>query len=123
MNRPKRLDPRALERERILFRYSSALERGDFEAVADILRKAESDPVLEQKILEINEAYSAELPLAAPSLNHNHRNMRENESMTIYRYSNHLPHALKGRNRGYSVTLAAALLALVGIQCRAASCS
>lgn len=46
--------------ERLLFRYSSALERGDFETVADVLREAERDPALERMILDMNEAYTAE---------------------------------------------------------------
>ncbi|MCC6804382.1 MAG: hypothetical protein IT319_15980, partial [Anaerolineae bacterium] len=42
--------------EQLLFRYSSALERGDFETVADVLRQAERDPALEQMILDMNDA-------------------------------------------------------------------
>ena len=53
--------------EQLLFRYSSALERGDFETVADVLRAAERDPSLEQMILDMNAAYTAE-----PSANHKH---------------------------------------------------
>ncbi len=48
--------------EQLLFRYSSALERGDFSAVADVLREAERDPLLEQLLLDINTVYAAEVP-------------------------------------------------------------
>lgn len=51
---------RQYEREKALFKYSSALERGDFETVATVLRDAESDPTLERMILEANEVYCTE---------------------------------------------------------------
>jgi Domain of unknown function (DUF4349) len=47
----------SLEYEKILYRYSSALERGDFEAVAAILELAQADPELERMLLELNQAY------------------------------------------------------------------
>jgi hypothetical protein len=50
-----------LAREKALFKYTSALERGDFEVVTVVLQQAERDPLLEQMILEINEAYQVEL--------------------------------------------------------------
>jgi predicted ester cyclase len=61
------------EREKLLYRYSELLERGDFEHIADILRVAEDDPELERAILEINAAYDAETAQAqrSPALNHN----------------------------------------------------
>lgn len=46
--------------EMLLFRYSSALGRGDFDAIAAVLREAEHDPALEAMIVEMNEAYAAE---------------------------------------------------------------
>ena len=46
-----------LEYEKILFRYSSALQRGDFEAVAAVLESAQADPELERLLLELNQAY------------------------------------------------------------------
>lgn len=58
-----------IRHEQLLFRYSSALERGDFEAVADVLREAERDSALEAMILEMNDAYTAE--------RFNHTNPRE----------------------------------------------
>ncbi len=50
-----------LARERALYRYSSALEQGDFDAVATVLREAETDEALERMILEVNDVYRAEL--------------------------------------------------------------
>jgi hypothetical protein len=49
----------SLAYEKILFRYSSALARGDFEAVAAILELAQSDPELERMLLELNQAYTS----------------------------------------------------------------
>ncbi len=46
-----------LEYEKILFRYSSALQRGDFEAVATVLELAQADPELERLLLQLNQAY------------------------------------------------------------------
>jgi hypothetical protein len=48
---------RQLVREKALYRYSSALEHGDFEAVSVVLGEAEQDAVLERMLLEINEVY------------------------------------------------------------------
>jgi hypothetical protein len=48
---------RQLVREKALYRYSSALEHGDFEAVSAVLGEAEQDAVLERMLLEINEVY------------------------------------------------------------------
>jgi WD40 repeat protein len=47
------LTPRA--RERALFLYRNALERGDFDTVARVLRLAEGDSILERMILETSE--------------------------------------------------------------------
>ena len=60
MNRQQTRQARQLDRERALYRYGSALERGDFDVVSRILEKAEQDPVLEHMILEVNAAYLAE---------------------------------------------------------------
>jgi hypothetical protein len=51
---------REIERERALYRYHIALERGDFAAVAGVLKQAEEDLLLERMILEVNDAYFAE---------------------------------------------------------------
>jgi RNA polymerase primary sigma factor len=52
---------RRLEREKALYRYGSALERGDFDLVSRILQEAERDPALERLILEVNRAYMQEM--------------------------------------------------------------
>src|SRR6185503_9234382 len=87
MNRRKPMTSRQLAREKLVFRYSSALERGDFEIISAVLREAENDPVLERMLHEINDVYRAELapPPALPSFsaNHNHRNRREDATMTV----------------------------------------
>lgn len=48
------------QREELLCRYDSALERGDFDVMARILQEAESDSLLERMILEFHEASLAE---------------------------------------------------------------
>lgn len=44
-----------IQRERWLYSYFCALERGDFDSVAAVLCEAECDPALERMILEVNE--------------------------------------------------------------------
>lgn len=46
-----------LAREKLLFRYTGALERGDFETLAAILSMAESDPALARQIDALNQIY------------------------------------------------------------------
>jgi hypothetical protein len=55
----------ALEHEKILYRYSSALARGDFAAVAEVLALAEADGELEGMLLELNQAYLSNPAAAA----------------------------------------------------------
>jgi len=50
-----------LAQENILFQYSAALARGDFDTVAAILERAEADPILAQMIFEVNDVYAEEL--------------------------------------------------------------
>lgn len=52
---------RQLACEKALYRYSSALERGDFEVVSAVLGAAGRDPVLERMLLGMNEVYRAEM--------------------------------------------------------------
>ncbi|MFN2131901.1 MAG: sigma-70 family RNA polymerase sigma factor [Anaerolineae bacterium] len=61
MSRKQRERARLLEREKALYRYGSALERGDFYLVSRILQGAEQDPALERLILELNRAYLCEV--------------------------------------------------------------
>src|SRR5918911_2180642 len=49
-----------LDREKALFLYSSALERGDFETVTLMLEEAQKDAQLERMILDMNEALGRE---------------------------------------------------------------
>ncbi len=49
-----------LIREKALYRYMDALERGDFENMARILQQAEHDPELEEMIWEVQTAYLLE---------------------------------------------------------------
>lgn len=55
------MDNQRVEREKALYRYTSGLERGDFDAVAAVLEQAEEDEVLERMLLEINAVYRAEM--------------------------------------------------------------
>lgn len=57
---------RRLAREQALYRYSNALERGDFATVAALLRQAEHDPALAQMIQEVNAALQAESEVLRP---------------------------------------------------------
>ena len=61
MNRREAEQARQLVREKALYQYSSALERGDFEVVSAVLKEAEGDPMLERMLLEVNEVYQAEM--------------------------------------------------------------
>lgn len=54
------MDKRKLEREKLLFRYSAALERGDFDTVDAVLRAAGKDPAMEAMLLEVNAVYTDE---------------------------------------------------------------
>jgi hypothetical protein len=54
-NRQSRID-----REKALYRYIRALDRGDLDMIAAVLEQAERDPALEQMILETHEAFLAE---------------------------------------------------------------
>lgn len=50
----------SLDRERALYRYSDALLRGDFDTVTAVLTIAETDTVLAQMLLELDQAYEEE---------------------------------------------------------------
>lgn len=47
--------------EKVLYRYSAALGRGDFEAIAAIWKEAEDDPCLDHTTLEVTDVYALEL--------------------------------------------------------------
>jgi hypothetical protein len=59
-------------REKMLFKYTSALERGDFETVAAILSDAETDLELAQMIRETNDALRSEMQTQPPVRNRVH---------------------------------------------------
>lgn len=50
----------SLLREKALYSYMDAFERGDFESMARILQQAEHDPTLEEMIWEVQTAYLVE---------------------------------------------------------------
>ena len=56
-----------LWREKWLYRYSAALERGDFQLLAALLAEAEKDRQLERMLLELNAAHSQQLGRASMS--------------------------------------------------------
>jgi len=60
------MNDQTVRRENLLFRYSTALELGDFDTIIAILQSAESDPVLERMILAVNEEYYRELAAQHP---------------------------------------------------------
>lgn len=64
MNERQNPSTRQIEREKALYRYSQALEKGDFDIIAAILLMAEDDQILEQMLLEMDEAYEAEYETA-----------------------------------------------------------
>ena len=103
--------------EQLLFRYSSALERGDFEAVAEVLHDAERDPTLEQMILDLNAAYSAE-----PSLNH--KNPKE-VPMIAALYQKHPPAHVRWQSLPLVAALAVIglLVVMLAVQTRGANIS
>ncbi len=108
------MNQRNLAREKLLFRYTNALERGDFATVEAILQEAHHDAELERMIAEINAALSQELPSAKfsarPVLN-NHRYNHKDSTM----YQNPtFPHtAIMPREKRFPYALAAAILAVV----------
>lgn len=106
----RKRDPRQRAREKLLFRYSGALERGDFAAVADVLLEAERDPLLERMIVEMNAAYEVERVKPVPHFSRNGH--REETAMINTSYV-----TPKTRERmpafSLSTTIAAAAAALV----------
>lgn len=91
--------------EQLLFRYSSALERGDFQSVADVLREAERDPALEQMILDMNDVYSAE--------RFNHTNPKEIPMIAaLYQNPKRMP---RYRWQGLPFVAALAVIALLSV--------
>lgn len=102
-NRTRR-DPRQLQREKLLFRYTSALERGDFDTVANVLQEAQRDASLAAMLNDLDEALAAELPVIRASSNHR-KPIPETRSPIANR------HGQTARTRPvYPYTLAAAIV-------------
>ena len=51
--------------EKALYRYSTALEHGDFDTLGEVLHAAEQDPALERMILELHAEYRVDEDAAA----------------------------------------------------------
>jgi hypothetical protein len=69
MNKEETEGARHLSREKAMYRYTSALERGDFETVSAVLAQAEGDPELESALLELHAVLEGEYeaqPATAP---------------------------------------------------------
>jgi predicted ester cyclase len=64
------INPTQLTREKLLFRYGNALERGDFDALAALLDAAHNDPLLERMILDLHQAYLIEMQNITVSVEH-----------------------------------------------------
>lgn len=99
--------------ERLLFRYSAALDRGDIEAITAILELAEHDPVLSAHLAGIDAAFSAELdhvPIVhrptVLTLNRNHIDEQGYFTMT----TTSLPRRLTAQTPLHGLSLAAGLI-------------
>ncbi len=57
-----------LRREKVLYRYANALERGDVDTLAVVLQEAEYDATLERMLMEVHEAYQVEKDAVAYGL-------------------------------------------------------
>ncbi len=65
MNNQQSTQMSRLDREKALYLYSNALERGDFATVEAVLYQAENDLELGQMILEVDEALQSEFLITA----------------------------------------------------------
>lgn len=108
------MNQRKLACEKLLFRYTNALERGDFATVEAILQEAQHDTELERMIAEINAALSQELPSAKfstqPLLNNHRYNHKDS---TMYQNPTFPRSADMPREKRFPYALAAAILAVV----------
>ncbi len=111
MKRRTTLDRRQLAREKQVFRYLSALERGDFETIAAILREAEYDPALEEMIAEVNVEAAQEAalsPVLHPASTNHHR---EDKRMSVLS----VPHLYPGQPTAPARRWSSQLVALVAL--------
>lgn len=91
------------QREKLLFRYSSALARGDFATVSAILAEAERDPALARQLAELDAEYALE-PVPTFSLNGHRR------ETTVSVYVNSAP---KPRAQRFNLAFVSAAAVLV----------
>lgn len=114
-----------LPREKLLFQYHNALERGDFEAIGRILRLAEDDPALERLILDLHAALADE-KVSVAGMNGRHTNTlthtltnHQVEQKAMELRITPLPRILpawsqpSARLSGYAVSVAALIMVLV----------
>src|SRR4051812_47451219 len=109
----RKLDARQLAREKSLFRYSSALERADFNIVAAVLQEAEHDPLLTRMIAEVNTVYESEIFRPSPSLNHASNHHKKDYLMTTMVLPS--PKRQHPMQRWLPLTLAAACVSMLFI--------
>ncbi len=108
----RKLNTRQVMREKSLFRYSSALDRGDFAGVAAVLNEAERDPLLAKMITEINAAYESEylhVSRLGSSLNHSTNHREKDLIMTTIT----LPDPRRSSQRWLPMTLVAACVSVL----------
>ncbi|MBX3083432.1 MAG: WD40 repeat domain-containing protein [Anaerolineae bacterium] len=104
--------------ERTLYAYSSALERGDFATVGEILAQASVDPVLERLILDLNAAYRAELTVEAMSLDATETDRTpttEKETLMLNSDVLRQPHQQRSAVVALLITLAAIVVVIFGV--------
>jgi hypothetical protein len=105
----------ALLREKWLFMYTSALDGGDFETVAKVLRQAERDALLAKQIAEIDAALADEtdkiVPL--PFINHNHRQTKDRSKPMMTTYPAARTHRRVTMQGWLPAAIAAAMVLLV----------
>ena len=78
------MNKQKLAREKLLFRYHAALERGDFETVGAVLAAAERDPALEQAVIELHAAFTDTHPLLQPSARSQEQNNMMQATFPLY---------------------------------------
>jgi WD40 repeat protein len=107
-HRPRSTAPR--QYERILLAYSSALDRSDFATVAEILARANDDPLLERLILELNAAHAAELSLTTPIPDAPYLQARPKENRMLIANSLRYPQRRSFAAAALLITILAALM-------------
>lgn len=105
-----------LDREKALFLYNRALDRGDFDTVALLLAQAEQDPVLAQMIAELNDYYSSRsiLPFKRPAVPDRNYLQRETNMQIVGKLDRSLQKPYRLRTP-LSLFAAVAAASIVGI--------